>query len=238
MKKITLCLSLCLFSISLIAQEKAPPEAEAFYNKAMPQINAKHVAWIKSTAKNVNEKKLEEAEIRKLATQYAALGSLDNMSIEAMIILLMMEASKSAQNDLKDMMKEMDANRKKKAAVREAIELLKKREAENKEIARTEYDSLSNLKITAQVKPKTITTNQPKIETTKNTRPIAKVTKAELGQLQKELKDKMDSMNEMGEMESLRLQMAMDRMSKMMSTLSNLLKKISDTQNGIIQNLK
>ena len=45
-------------------------------------------------------------------------------------------------------------------------------------------------------------------------------------------------MSEMGEMESLRLQMAMDRMSKMMSTLSNLLKKISDTSTSITQNLK
>jgi hypothetical protein len=39
-------------------------------------------------------------------------------------------------------------------------------------------------------------------------------------------------------MESLRLQMAMDRMSKMMSTLSNLLKKISDTASSITSNLK
>jgi hypothetical protein len=39
-------------------------------------------------------------------------------------------------------------------------------------------------------------------------------------------------------MESLRLQMAMDRMSKMMSTLSNLLKKISDTSQSITQNIK
>jgi hypothetical protein len=45
-------------------------------------------------------------------------------------------------------------------------------------------------------------------------------------------------MSEMGEMESLRLQMGMDRLSKMMSTLSNILKKISDTANSIIQNLK
>jgi hypothetical protein len=36
-------------------------------------------------------------------------------------------------------------------------------------------------------------------------------------------------MSELGETESLRLQMAMDRMSKMMSTLSNMLKKISCT---------
>jgi predicted nucleic acid-binding Zn-ribbon protein len=47
-----------------------------------------------------------------------------------------------------------------------------------------------------------------------------------------------DSMSEMGEMESLRLQMAMDRLSKMMSTLSNLLKKISDTSSAITQNIK
>ena len=39
-------------------------------------------------------------------------------------------------------------------------------------------------------------------------------------------------------MESLRLQMAMDRMSKFMSTLSNLLKKMSDTGSTITQNLK
>lgn len=42
----------------------------------------------------------------------------------------------------------------------------------------------------------------------------------------------------MGEMESLRLQMAMDRLSKLMSTLSNILKKTSDTANAITQNLK
>lgn len=51
-------------------------------------------------------------------------------------------------------------------------------------------------------------------------------------------KAELDSMSEMGETESLRLQMAMDRMSKMMSTLSNLMKKASETSSGIIQNLK
>ncbi len=52
------------------------------------------------------------------------------------------------------------------------------------------------------------------------------------------LQARLDSMSEMGEMESLRLQMAMDRLSKFMSTLSNLLKKSSDTASGIVQNLK
>jgi hypothetical protein len=56
----------------------------------------------------------------------------------------------------------------------------------------------------------------------------------ELGRLLDELRN----LSEMGELESLRLQMAMDRTSKFIETLSNLLKKISETESGIVQNLK
>ena len=47
-----------------------------------------------------------------------------------------------------------------------------------------------------------------------------------------------NSLGEMQEMDSLRLQMAMDRLTKLISTLSNLLKKIAETAEGIVQNLK
>lgn len=56
--------------------------------------------------------------------------------------------------------------------------------------------------------------------------------------LKTEVKSKLDSLSEMGEMESLRLQMAMDRLSKFMTALSNIMKKISDTADGIVSNLK
>ncbi len=65
-----------------------------------------------------------------------------------------------------------------------------------------------------------------------------KATTAELEQSIDEVKAELDSLSEMGETESLRLQMAMDRMSKLMSTLSNILKKASDTSGQITQNLK
>jgi len=52
------------------------------------------------------------------------------------------------------------------------------------------------------------------------------------------LRKDLDSMSEMGETESLRLQMAMDRLGKLMSTLSNILKKTSDTAATIAANLK
>jgi hypothetical protein len=52
------------------------------------------------------------------------------------------------------------------------------------------------------------------------------------------LRTELDSLGEISEMESLRLQMAMDRLSKLMSTLSNLLKKMPDTSQAIVSNLK
>jgi predicted nucleic acid-binding Zn-ribbon protein len=64
------------------------------------------------------------------------------------------------------------------------------------------------------------------------------ITKKAIDEEVKKMADNLDAMSEMGEMESLRLQMAMDRLSKMMSTLSNLLKKINDTAQGITQNIK
>jgi hypothetical protein len=62
--------------------------------------------------------------------------------------------------------------------------------------------------------------------------------KSELEKSIVDMESDLDSMSQMGEMESLRLQMAMDRMSKMMATLSNILKKIDDTEKGIVQNMK
>jgi len=54
----------------------------------------------------------------------------------------------------------------------------------------------------------------------------------------KSLKRGADPLGDITEEESLRLQMAMDRLSKMTATLSNILKKISDTAESITQNLK
>ncbi|MEN8118575.1 MAG: hypothetical protein ABFS16_16450 [Bacteroidota bacterium] len=55
---------------------------------------------------------------------------------------------------------------------------------------------------------------------------------------QDELESKLNNMNEMSEMTSLRLQMTMDRRSKFISTLSQIMKKISSTQDSLVQNIK
>lgn len=47
-----------------------------------------------------------------------------------------------------------------------------------------------------------------------------------------------DDLSEMSEIDSMRLQTAMDRRAKATEVLSNMLRKTSDTQQDIIDNLK
>jgi len=59
-----------------------------------------------------------------------------------------------------------------------------------------------------------------------------------LAKQQAELKKKMDGMSEMSEMTAMRLQSYMERRQKAFETVSNIMKKMHDTQMSIIQNLK
>ena len=52
------------------------------------------------------------------------------------------------------------------------------------------------------------------------------------------MRGKLNSMNEMSEMTSLKLQVTMNRRSKFIETLSNIMRKISSTQDSVVQNLK
>lgn len=51
-------------------------------------------------------------------------------------------------------------------------------------------------------------------------------------------KNPNNSLSDLSEEDQLRLQMQMDRRSKAEETLSNTMKKQSDTENGIIKNMK
>ncbi|VBB17674.1 hypothetical protein YASMINEVIRUS_137 [Yasminevirus sp. GU-2018] len=50
--------------------------------------------------------------------------------------------------------------------------------------------------------------------------------------------DKIDSVSDESEMDQLKLQLSMDRLEKTQGVVSNLLKKISDTNDQLVQNLK
>ena len=139
------------------------------------------------------------------------LGRLGGSDIEAIAFLVLMLAAKSAREDLKAI---MDAVRR--------INRRKKRKAHRVDEKRCRPD-----RIDAAVRG-----------ADRATRKAMRLLGAIDGLSIDALREDLDSMGDLGQMESLRLQMAMDRLSKMMSTLSNLLKKTSDTAAAITASLK
>ena len=175
---------------------------------------------------------MTEADVKTEAISWAVLGNLNSGDIEALCFLVMMQASKSAQEDLKSIMAGVKSINEQKKQQRELLSKMQRQQS----MTSVQLDSfkLSRSKTIAIQKKQ----NPDAVKLVRSGEIRKQPTKVELDNMKEQLKNDIDSMSEMGEMESLRLQMAMDRMSKMMTTLSNLLKKISDTANQIIQNLK
>lgn len=238
------CFFYLLAFLPATAQEKPSAEAEAFFKKAMSEINPRHVAWIKSTAKTIHEKNMSDADAKKMASQYGTLGNMNNADIDALAFLVMMQASKDAQEDLKSIMAGVKSSNEQKKQIRD---LQQDFEQHKKDVSRPRLDSI---KLVLIKQPVVQTVNTGKVmrpvkivptNTARNkqlTTVSRTVTKEEIDKTEKDIKVKLDSLNEMGDMESLRLQMAMDRQNKMMNSLSNILKKISDSESSIIQNMK
>lgn len=164
---------------------------------------------------------------------FANLGSMSGGDIEAIAFWVMREAAKSANEDLKQIMKEMQEANAAKARLRRQRDVL---------IAATDESTAKGVAPCLIADCGAAAKELAHAARLRGANPGYQLPvspiQADVGALTELLKKEVDEMSEMGEMESLRLQMTMDRLSKMMSTLSNLLKKISDTAQGITQNMK
>ena len=217
-------ISLFMAPLLVAAQREYSPEEEAFFTKAMTKINAKHVRWIKSTAQEANQKNLAAEEVQVKTSSYGMLGSMGNQDIEALAFLVLMQASKSAQEDLKSIMAQVKSINNQKSKIREALASL---DDKNRSITRARLDSFKLL-----LKP------QPNVKRTNNIPSTREISQVEIDNMRTGLIESRDSLSGLGEERQLKLQILMDRRSKIMTTLSNLMKKISQTQDNIIANLK
>jgi hypothetical protein len=128
----------------------------------------------------------------------------DGADIESLAFLVLMDASKAAQEDLREIMESVEEINAAGRGLRPSTG--------TKMSHSLDTDSILELMLTIYWK--------------------------ELDDEVDSLQRDMDAKAELSELESLRLQMAMDRISKMMASLSNLLKKLADTNSSIVQNLK
>jgi hypothetical protein len=224
-----------------------PPDVKArgdrLWNTASPAVKS----WVSQQAASV-ERGRGQPDTSQIASaaraRWPVLGNRGGGDVEALVSLVLMQAAKSAQDDLRKLLAEMQNAEERKKALREAFDRLKRQESALEARLKTRFSALPGstpchppdcgltpAELSA-ILSHPISSKLP----VRKFQPVATV--ADLNALESQMKNELDSMSEMGETESLRLQMAMDRLSKMMTTLSNVLKKISDTSQSIVQNMK
>ena len=171
----------------------------------------------------------------------------ENFDIEDLVFLVMMEASKEAQDDLHDLLENMRAATQAKRRLRAAIAKLKKRLEADEQQERDEYREhderereFERLDFDLITQALVVVAAQQSNHEAQALADTVILTRQRLrrDQATDTAKDDLDAMSELGEMESLRLQMVMDRRSKFIEALSNILRKMADTDAAILQNLK
>lgn len=173
----------------------------------------------------------------------SALGNLSGLDIDSMVQLVMMEAAQDSQKDMKDMLDQMQQEQERKKALRDLISAAHARADELKMKLQTRPPRASRKATeskTVEIVPAQglllPAVQLPAVQYTKDA--IGKLSVADLQKAIDDLQSDLDSMNELSEMTSLRLQMMMDRRSKFITTLSNIMKKIDTTSETIVQNMK
>jgi len=208
-----------------------PDEAFSLDAKLRPHLTAQGRTWVAAEAAAVHEGSKSQAQVE----ADAAVTPVDHIVIEGMgldgdvqslAFLVMMEAAQSSQDDLRDTLTNMQSINAAKAKQRSSINAMQTAEQATKSAASSDYEKTAN---DGQVNP---STSFNAFEAS------ASFSYDDIKATQVQVKGQLDSMNEMSEMTSMRLQMAMDRRSKFVEALSNIMKKIDSTQETIVQNLK
>jgi hypothetical protein len=161
------------------------------------------------------------------------LGDMSNYDISALAYWIMMEAAKSANEDLKQIMKEMQEANAAKARARRQMDALKTAAAEStakgvapcviadcgaaaRELAQAAGQRGANPGYQLPVSP----------------------TQADVGALTELLKKEVDEMSVRGDMQMTRMQLYMDRSAKSAEALRNMLKKFGESAENVINNQK
>jgi putative addiction module CopG family antidote len=175
-------------------------------------------------------------------TNFGVLGDVNGADIGSLAFLVLMQATRDAEEDLKEIMNEVKARNAAKRKLRELQRKVKCDIANSTGQTRPKFGpngmgtERAYHHVLMPVMDPCSESGVRSIETDWHQGRIADL--ATLESIRDKLGDELDNISEFSEMDALRLQMIMDRRSKIISTLSNILKKVSSTGEAITQNLK
>jgi hypothetical protein len=167
--------------------------------------------------------------------------ALSDMDINAVVSIVMMECAQNDETDLQNMMNQMQAINAQKQAARELLNEMNQAAAQMQAQMGKQYAAVRCATPLCESLPARLASLRA--ATSKTRRPVNLMvpehpTNGDFARIRAELPGALDSLNESSETQSMELQMTMDRRSKLIDTLSNVLKKISDTSDSVVQNLK
>jgi DNA repair exonuclease SbcCD ATPase subunit len=154
---------------------------------------------------------------------------------------VMMLASESAQEDLKAVMRHVREINEAKERLRASMAELKEAQTRQAGGLTDRYDERTDGGV-AELDPARVHRHGQPVGSVSDLDAILPLLVTAYGiSLEREvdaLRDEMDGLTELGEQQQLKMQMYMERMSRMESVLANLMKKLADTSRGLIQNMK
>ncbi len=220
-----------------LAARPIPAEVTRRYQSMHSFLKPSASAWIEQQARLVSQRSSPdvpalEASIRNRFSSSIPSG-IQGADIAAVVFIVMSEAAQDSENDLQKTMQEMQQQTKQKEALRNLVDSMQNLVAQNSKASpTTPCASPACESLLAQLRQSSGLPHPVRLPAGN------KLTYGDIGQIQKQLQGDLDSLNDMSETQSLELQMTMDRRSKLIDTLSNVLKKISDTGDSVVQNLK
>src|SRR5687768_5193426 len=226
-----LFLSLYFIGISFIANCQGSEESKIFYQRAISEINPKHVRWIKTKAAEVDVSAQGIGKMQKEAQNYLDAAKLSNGAVDpnALVQLVLRDAYAQTTEDLKFYAEKVKYFNQCKKLIRDYLQKLRDYDSKMKEsFSRSQYDSIKNF--SSAIKPdmtppsnpnlnrmivkkdssKLLTINRPidHIEVNKSVSPY------DVTMLIKELEQKNSLLDQKVQEASLRMQLLMERAQK------------------------
>jgi hypothetical protein len=145
--------------------------------------------------------------------------------IDALVMIVMMEASKAAEDDLRELLSSLKKANAERENLRAAAPKMKgaKKAAAPAYLKKVTPAKTANLQIAYSIPPDASATTCE----SKDAEACAD-----------ELRQKEDALEAMSDIATMKIQMLMDRRQKLISAMSNILKKVSATSDQIISNMK
>ena len=180
----------------------------AKYDALMARASPAVRDWVRTEGRQQAQGQPSQSAIA--AAARARFGNdLFSIDIDALVGLILMESARESEQELRDQLAQMQKSNRQKQAQREAAQKMRQDRSALQDKSRAEYRAAQ---------------------------PID--SRAALAAYVARVSDGKDSRSEMSEMDQMQLQMVMDRRQKALEMLRHLMKKLSDTQNIIISNLK